>query len=321
MKPPIPESVISWLLQDSNPSVKVRTLTELLGRDETCLEAIQAKERIASSKTVCKVLAPIRPDGEWPRLGPSAISPEMGFSYLGELGLDKTHPLVQAAVEVFLSSQYEDGSFLDSYSTREVYYNPRPNDMSCYYALTIRGLLRLGYQDDPRVRKAIDYCLAQSRHDGGYLCTKSYLKKTTKSCIRGSKNVLLLFSELPEVWHTPQCQRLVAYFLERKVFFKRSDPAQFVTGKPGTLFPFDYRLGLLEPLYALSKMGYGSHPALVDGWLLLGQKCDELGKYILDWKSPKCAFNPGRKGEANPWVTLYAYLALKYRDEALPAGQ
>jgi len=316
----IPEDVISWLLQDNNPSVQARALTELLGQDENCPDVVQAKERIPASKTVAKVLAPIHPDGEWPRIGPSDNSPEMGFSYLGELGLDKAHPTVHAAAEVFLSNQYEDGSFLDSYTARAVYYHPKPNDSSCYYALTLRGLLRLGYRNDARVRKAIDYCLSQSRFDGGYLCTKSYVKKTTKSCIRGSKNVLLLFSELPEVWHTSQCQRLVAYFLDRQVFHKRSDPAQFVTGQPRMLFPFDYRLGLLEPLYALSKMGYGHHPALAEGWQLLDQKRDPMGRYLLDWKTPKCDFNPGEKGLANPWVTLYAYLALKYREEIQPAG-
>jgi hypothetical protein len=315
----VPENVTSWLLQDDNPSIKARALTELLGQDETCPDVVHAKERIPTSKTAQKVLAPIHPDGEWPRKGPSDNCPEMGFSYLGELDLDKTHPLVRRAVAVFLSNQFKDGSFFDSYSTRAGHYNPRANDSSCYYALTIRGLLRLGYRADARVKKAIDFSLSQSRFDGGYLCTKSYVKKTTKSCIRGSKNVLLLFSELPEVWNTPQCQRLVEYFLDRKVFFKRSDPAQFVTGQPGMIFPFHYRLGLLEPLYALSKMGYGNHPALAEGWQLLSQKRDEMGRYILDWKIPQCAFNPGEKGLANPWITLYAYLALKYREEVQSA--
>jgi hypothetical protein len=316
----IPETVISWLLQDNNPSIQARTLTELLGRDASCPDVVQAKGRISDSKTAVKILALIRPDGEWPRKGPSDNSPEMGFSYLGELGLDRTHPTVDRAVEVYLAKQYEDGSFQDSYTTRAEYYHPRPNDSSCYYSLTIRGLMQLGYRDDPRVRKAIQYCLSQSRFDGGYLCTKSYAKATTKSCIRGSKNVLLLFSEIPEVWHTPQCQRLVEYFLDRRAFFRRSDPAQYVTGQPGMIFPIHYRLGLIEPLYALSKMGYGNHPALAEAWQLLSQKRDEMGRYILDWKLPACAFNPGEKGLANPWITLYAYLAMKYREKTLPAG-
>jgi hypothetical protein len=43
MNTTIPENVITWLLQDSNPSVKARTLMELLGQDEVCPEVLQAK--------------------------------------------------------------------------------------------------------------------------------------------------------------------------------------------------------------------------------------------------------------------------------------
>jgi hypothetical protein len=315
----VSENVIQWLLSSENPSIIVRTLTELLGQPETSPQVSRAREQIPSSKMVRKTLAYIRSDGEWPREGPSDNCPEFGISYLGELGLDRSHPLIHCAVEAFLAKQYPDGSFLDSYTTRTTYYHPAPNDQSCYYSLTIRGLMRLGYRNDPRVRKAIDFCLSKSRFDGGYLCTKSYARKNTKSCIRGSKNVLLLFAEVPEVWQTPQCQRLVEYFLDRNVFFKRSDPTQYVTGKPLMLFPISYRLGIFEPLYALSKMGYGNHPALDSGWKLLNQKRDESGRYILDWKMPRCCFNPGEKGLPNAWVTLYAYLAWKYREESQPA--
>lgn len=314
----IPDNVITWLLADANPSVRMRTLTELLGKDEMDPDVIQTKEQIPGSKVAAKVLALVRADGAWPRDSPSTNCPEFGFGYFAELGLERSNAAVSRAIEVFLAMQYADGSFVDSFSTRTGYFNPRPSDLSCYYSLAIRGLIKMGYREDPRISKAIDYCLSQSRFDGGYLCTKSYLKKTTKSCIRGSKNVLLLFSELPEVWQTPQCQRLVDYFLDRNVFYKRRHPEQFVTGQPGTIFPFQYRLGLIEPLYALSKMGYGSHPALASGWQLLEQKRDDQGRYILDWKAPKCAFYPGEPGLPNAWVTLYAYLALKYREEALP---
>lgn len=311
----IPDSVLSWLVNECGPSIQARALTELLDRPETDPEVLDAKAHIPSDKTALKVLKLIQPNGEWPRKSPSDNCPEWGIGYLGDLALDRSHPLVSRAIEVFLSKQYENGAFQDSYSSMPERAQPHPSDLSCYYALTIRGLLRLGYRDDPRVQKAIVFCLSQARFDGGYFCTKSYGKPTTKSCIRGSKNVLLLFAELPEVWETDPCRRLVDYFLDRRVFFKRRHPEQYVTGQPGAIFPFHYRLGLLEPLYALSKMGYGNHPALAEAWTLLDEKRDEQGRYPLDWKMPKCAFDPGLVGAPNPWITLYAYLALKYRDQ------
>ncbi len=307
----IPESVLVWLLEQANPSVRYRTLTELLDYGKEHAKVIQARDQIPASKPVQKILAQIGNDGEWPWSG-SYDSPELGIGYLGELGLSRSHSTVHRAIDVFLSKQYEDGSFPNSYSMRKAPDNPQRNDDSCYYALTIRGLIRLGYGDDERVKKAIEFTLSESRWDGGYLCTKSYVKANIKSCIRGSKNVLLLFSELADLWETQECKDLVDYFLDRKVFYKRNDHTQFARGYPQTYFPFHYRFGVLEPLYALSKMGYGDHVALADAWRFLEEKKDESARFILDWTMPKCSFNPGKRGKANKWVTLYACLAMKH---------
>ncbi len=272
----------------------------------------EVKKKIPDSKPVGKILAQINSNGEWPWIS-SYDAPEYGISYLGELGLDQSCAMANRAIDVFLSKQYSDGSFPSSYSIRKNPDNPQKNDNSCYYALTILGLIRLGYQDDARVQKAIEFTLYQARWDGGYLCTKSYVKDHTKSCIRGSKNILLLFSELPALWDTKEYKGLIGYFLDRKVFYKRNQPDQFVQGYPQMYFPFHYRFGLLEPLYALSKMGYGNHAALAEAWRILAEKKDEFGIYILDWTMPNCSFNPGKKGKANKWVTMYAYLAIKYK--------
>ena len=308
------QETLDWLLEPANPSVRFRTLTELLGRSSDDPEVMEAKAQIPDFKVVKKILALIHEDGNWPWTG-SYDSPELGFPHLGEVGLDRSHPLVDRAAQVFLAHQGENGSFPNSYylqKTGEI----RLDDQSCYYALMLRGFLRLGYHDDPRVQKALDYTLTQSRWDGGYLCTKSYVKAgtKTKSCIRGSKNILMLFAELPELWEHPVCQRLLDYFLERKVFFRRGDLTQFTRGHPPVLrFPFYYAVGLVDPIYALSKMGYGNHPAMEDAWRLLADKRDETGRYPLDWTMPKCAFRPGKKGEPNKWITLYAYLSLKQK--------
>jgi hypothetical protein len=78
------------------------------------------------------------------------------------------------------------------------------------------------------------------------------------------------------------------------------------------IFPFVIAGSLLEPLYALSKMGYGNHDALAPAWAQLMTKRDAVGRFVVDWYPPTL-FNPGPKGKPNKWVTLYAYLALKYR--------
>ena len=84
---------------------------------------------------------------------------------------------------------------------------------------------------------------------------------------------------------------------------------------PDTTFPFDYRFGILELLYALSKMGYGDHSASVEVWTFLDGKWNGTGRYILERTMPKRL--PGREAaQADKWVTLYAYLAMKHRATA-----
>jgi hypothetical protein len=217
----IPENVLSWLLEENNPAVRYRTLTELLDYAQDHSKVIETQKKIIDSQPVKNIFSQIDCNGEWPWSG-SYDSPELGIGYLGELWLD-----------------------------------------------------------------------------------------STKSCIRGSKNVLLLFAELPDLWETDECQKLVGYFLDRKVFFKRNDHTQFARGYPFTVYPFHYRFGILEPVYALSKMGFGKHASLSEAWDFLEEKKDETGKFMLDWTMPRCAFNPGKKGNANKWVTLYAYLSKK----------
>jgi hypothetical protein len=309
----IPNNIVDWLLESSNPSIRYRTLMELLDRPIDDAEAIETKAKIPDWKVVKNILDLIHEDGDWPWTA-SYDSPELGFNYLGEVGIDKSNTRVAKAVDVFLSRQNENGQFPNIYFKTK-YDDIRFSDESCYLSMMLRGFVRMGFGDNPRIKKAIEFVLSEARWDGGYLCTRSYVKSgtKTKSCIRGSKSVLMLFAELPELWDTPQCQNLLTYFLERKVFYRRNNFAEFVKGEPRLIYPFYWEFDLLGVLLALSKMGYGNHPEVADAWKFLDDKMNEDGTFNLDWTMPKCVFKVGKKGELNKWVTFNAYLAYHQR--------
>ena len=234
------QSVIDWLLEENNPSVRYRTLTELLDRKPDDAQAQEAK-------------AQIPPD----------------YRY----------------------------------------------HQSCLYAYNLRTFIMLGYRDDPRVQQRADVLPGDVRRDGGYLCDRPSFRAETKSCIRGSIKALTAFAALPELWDTARCKQLIEYFLKRRVFYRMDRPEQVIRGELAcTRFPFGISGSLLAPLYALSIMGYGRHPALGAAWAQLETKKDPQGRYLLDW-SPPSYFSPGPKGQPNKWTTLYAYLALKYANQ------
>ena len=308
--------VYEWLLEEDNPSVRYRTLTELLDKPPDDPEVVQAKKVIPSSGSVMNIFSRMHPDGYWLWKNPTkgvlvGDGVEYGrfntthfcLAYLAELGLDKEHPQVYKATDRYLNLQQDDGDF--------------HRHFSCLYAYNIRTFIKLGFRDDPRVQKTIDLMLATTRPDGGYLCDMhegKYKTKAVKSCVRGSVKALLAFAELPEYWQHQRCQDLVHYFLRRDCLFRMDNLSQPINHDvTSTIFPITWRAGLLEIIYSLSTMGYGPREQLLKAWAILEKKKDTKGRYVLDWTPSQAQklFKVGKRTEPNKWITLYALLSLK----------
>lgn len=308
--------LLDWLLETENPSVRYRALTELLDISADDPQVQQTRVQILDSKPVQKIFAKMHPDGYWLHRGKGAgieythaSSTHFILAYLAELGLDRQDERIARAVERYLSLDQPD------VPNPQIWQMPPDyaNHQSCLYAYNLRTFVMLGYHDDPRIQERIAVLLADERFDGGYLCDRASFRATTKSCIRGSLKALTAFAVLPELWETARCQQLVDYFLRRRVLYRTRQPEKLVRDELVRVgFPFVIGGSLLEPLYALSRMGYGQDERLRPAWDILESKRDEAGRTLLDWH-PSTLFKPGDTGQPNKWVTLYACLAQKYR--------
>jgi hypothetical protein len=315
----IQDEVIQWLLDENNPSLRFRTLKELLGFDEDSPEVRKAKSAISTSPPVIDLLNRMHPDGYWLQktsrqilVGEDVMYGSFGsthfcLSYLAELGLDRTHPLVAKAADRYLGLQQPDGDWLGHYS--------------CLLGYNIRTFVLLGYRNDPRVQLAFDLMLQTKRDDGGYLCDMHEGKLKTrmcKSCVRGSAKCLMAFMELPEYWDHPRCKQLVDYFLRRGGIFQSTHPGILVNYDMERMsYPITWRTNVYEVLLGLGRMGYGGDDRLKKAWEVLEARADEAGRYHLDWTPTQSPWKVGQRGEANGWVTFYALLARKYRTQTL----
>lgn len=310
-------AVVDWLLEPSDPSVRYRTLVGLLGQDPSSPDAVEGRRAIAGSRPVQDILGRMHPDGYWlqtnPRTGITVgdgvvygayASTHFCLAYLAELGLDRSHPMVRKAADRYLSLQAADGDFW--------------NHFSCLNGYNIRTYTMLGYGGDPRLEKTIDLMLATRRHDGGYLCDMHEKRRPrAKSCIRGSVKMLMAYAMLPELWAHERCRELVDYFLRRDCIFRQGHPGTHVrTDITRTVFPITWQAGSLEVLWALARMGLGSHPATAAAWEALEANKAGDGRYILDWTPTQVPFHVGRRGQPNKWITFYALQAQKLRDGA-----
>ena len=308
------EDVYEWLLEPDDPSVRYRTLAELMDKKGTT-EAVEARGAIPGSEPAKKLMDAMHPDGYWLQknykgeiLGQgveygSFATTHFCLSYCAELGLDRSTPFVEKAADRYLGLQKEDGDWWEH--------------LSCLFCYNIRTFVMLGYRDDERVQKAIDLMLRTDRPDGGFLCDLHEKNKgrPSKSCVRGAVKALLAFSEIPEYRNHERCLRLVDYFLGRNGIYKRGDHERFVNKDMlSDSYPIIWRTNTREILYALSKLGYGRDERLADAWEVMENRKDASGRYRLSWTPAQCPWKVGKTGEPNKWITLYCMLAEKYRD-------
>jgi hypothetical protein len=315
----IPKKVLGWLLEPSNPSIRYRTLIELLNYSPNDSEIQLTYNEILNWEPVLKIKNAMQPDGYW------HVKVEKGkiigkdteyrtfntthwvLGYLAEYGLTRKEEFINRASNRYLDLQKNDGDFWQH--------------LSCLYGLNLHTFGKLGFESDPRIQKTIDLVTSSIRHDNGYLCDlhegKKHNGSLIKSCFRGTLKVLFGLAEFPLTWTYPSVKALVDYFLNRELLFKRSIPNELVVKNAGALvFPFTYREGLLENLYPLLKMGYGNHPKIMRAWEHFEFKKLPDGKFPLEWNPMNIYLNPGKKGEANKWITFYAYLLYTLKKSA-----
>jgi hypothetical protein len=306
----IHEENLAWLLEESNPSIRYRTMTELLGIDADDVEAQRARDRIADSAPVALLFSEMEEDGSWRYAYRDQINRYLKYlsaslSFAAELGLASTDDRVVRAVHHLFSLQKADGDFHRHYS--------------CYNGLFLRALNRLGFGAGEHAGLLRTLVLESIRHDGGTHCDlrprrgraapSPYLR-----CIKGSIKTLLAFAEDAELSRTEACGFLVDYFLKRRLIFRTDAPDVPVVGEITSLsFPITYHPALIEPLYALSRLGYGMRKELDDPWEILLSKADENGRLRLEKSVPWHHLRTGTRGRPNKWLTLYAGIVEKSR--------
>lgn len=189
------EHNLGWLLEDAEPSVQFRTLTEPLGPDTSDPRVRTARDRIPGSAPVSQLFSALRQVGSWRYAhrdhGNRCFKVlYASLSCAAELGLHAEDGRVARSVAHLFSMQMEDGDFHRRYS--------------CYNGLLLRALNRLGFAEaDPA-------CLLRQlprgsiRHDGGSICDLRPRRGRSaptphRCCITGSLKSLLAFSEDAEL--------------------------------------------------------------------------------------------------------------------------
>jgi hypothetical protein len=215
------DPTLDWLLAQSNPSVRMQTLTDLLHRSPKDKDVQAAQNKIAGSRTVKKIMGMATSEGYWPPkekcYAPKWTATCWNLALLGELGA-VPDPLIKSEVERFLDlNQLENGAFTCP-SPAEVEQcvkrHPRSKakakrwEEPCLTGNMIRTLLVFGYGEDERVKKAIDWMPKAQLEDGGWNCDYPE-KKVKHSSFMSTIEPLWAYSEIPRQKWTRRMKRSI----------------------------------------------------------------------------------------------------------------
>ncbi|PKO21715.1 MAG: hypothetical protein CVU38_13240 [Chloroflexi bacterium HGW-Chloroflexi-1] len=339
---------IDWLLEPDNPSVRYLTLRRLLSLPEDATEIQAARSAILRSPVVKHIFARQASGGYWG--DPDApYLPKYKATYwtvmlLGQLGLSRESEVggaVQRGVEHVFSFQQPAGGFpeyAEEGARREyaLVAERRPAQgkaspeesvsvadlvhqmtLSCLTGNVVAALLRLGYGDDPRLWRAVDWLVAIQNADGGWLCPywKAHVRDK-HGCFYGAIAALEAFAEIPADRRPPAVQaattRGAEFLLMHHLY--RADHHDLQVINPGWLelaFPWFYRYHILRGLWVLAKLGYRD-ARMADALGVLREKQTPEGKWVLE-STPhgRMQANLEKRGQPSKWLTLYALWTLE----------
>jgi len=342
-QPQLPkENLMDWLLEKTNPSVHYFTLRDLLGKDEDDSQVVAAKKAVSASKVVKRILSKQNPEGYWEEPA-NPYHPKYKSSYwqimtLGQLGMDRSDERVRNACEYIFQFQLDEGGF-SSYTRERALEEydrlrekgkklPLPNDWastlvfehqySCLTGNMATALIRIGYSNDPRVRKALEWLVKIQNRDGGWLCPywRAHVKDT-HGCFYGTICPMEAFSQVPRKNLTKEMERAIergAEFLLMHRLFKADHHNYKVISQSWLKlgFPWFYGYNILRGLDVLTELGYVKDERLNDAVEVLLQKRQDNGTWILE-SAPigRMQTNIEVKGKPSKWITLIALRVLK----------
>jgi hypothetical protein len=319
---------IPWLLEDNNPSVRYFTLIDILEKAENDPVVKEAKEEIMKKGMVPKILAKQKEEGCWEDSQKFYTAKYKGTVWqiiiLAELAADGKGSRIKKACEFLLENSQDRKSNGFSIWVSAKTGGGRPSGViPCLTGNLVCSLIKLGYLQDVRVQKGINWITTYSRFDDGInerpkggpfdrfvACWGKH------SCHMGVVKTIKALAEIPLNQRSKEVKNTIEegaeYFLKHHIY-KRSHDLSRVS-KPGWLrlgFPLMYQTDILEILGILTRLSYHDE-RMQEAIDRLISKQDNQGRWKLESTfNGRFQTNIEQKGKPSKWITLNALRVLK----------
>jgi len=315
-----------WLLEHDNPSVRYLTLVNILNRRSADNEVKKARQEIASSGVVPKILSLQKDDG-WGSPGQFYRDKYRGTVWqliiLAEHEADGKDPRIRAGCEYVLHHSQDPESQGFAYVERSEGGGRHSDVIPCLSGNMIWCLLKFGYRNDKRVIAGVEWITKYQRFDDGegsvpkgWPYDRYEMCWGRHTCHMGVVKTLKALSAIPGKYRSKKVQQTISHACDHILshhIFKQSHNLTR-TSKPGwrkLQFPLMYQTDILEIAGILVDLGVRD-PRMQDAIDLIASKQDGNGTWNLE-----STFN-GRfhidieaKGMPSKWITYRSLRVLK----------
>lgn len=271
------DTALEWLLEENQPSIRYLALTQLQGKRESDPEVRRAKVQIPSAGWVAEILSHRDASGWWVRDGgrmePRFLGTHWNMLALADLGATREIPQVRESCEYWMTKSPLVGGGVGGLGQAKGHH--------CFTANMARALLRMGYADDPRILRTLEFLVRTAHPRGGWTCRWNRATPAPSRTLDAWEG-LAAFAAYPRSRWTGPMKECVArgaeYFLERELH------VQGERYEPWYRFhwPTHYYYDLMVGLDCLTELGYGNDPRLGYALGVLRSKRRTDGRWNLD---------------------------------------
>jgi len=284
----------------------------------------EARAAIKKHPEIRKILADLK---KWP--GPALKNHKDAkhqlhkLSFIADLGLDKRDKEISEIAEIIMQNQSEEGPFQILVNIPKVFGGSGKDERTwiiCDAVVSLYSLIKFGYKDDSRVKKALKYMTGLVQ-ENGWRCTSSPdlgkfrgPGRKDDPCPYANFYMVKILAQMPEYHKSKEAQTGINTIFDLWKDRKKRKPYLFGMGtdfkKLKAPFIWYDILHFTDVLTRFKHLKDNKH--LQQMLKIVAQKKDKDRKFMTEsvyraWKD----WDFGQKREPSEWITLLASRVLK----------